>query len=208
MNKLLIEPRTRMFLVLALLIPACGKVGQLAGTSCTVAMQGTAAVVEISGLSASSECESWVATGDFYRTDPQPEKDLICVVELHGLTYRVRDKGLLNVAGTSLCNSLSDQLRPPTSTPRPSCAVGVPEHDATIVVWGPRSRDTCSALVADGGFEPRSTDVDLTQQCSYDFPGRNETWVVWDSGGMYYATLICDDIEAGTQPSVDRYGEY
>lgn len=88
--------------VLSLLIAGCAE------TSCTVAVRDSAAVIEIDGASAASECQALVDTGQFYWSEPQREKPLICVVEYQGLKYTVRDQGLLYLVGNDICSKLTE----------------------------------------------------------------------------------------------------
>ena len=191
--------------VLSTAIQACAGVGAALGTSCAVAAKDSAAVIEINGMSAASECQALVDSGQYYRSESQQEKPLVCVVELQGLKYTVRDQGAFNLVGNAICSQLTDQIPVPTLTAAPTsrtavlCAVGVPDHDAMIEVNGQGARQSCELLVQTAGFEPRSPDPGMEALCTYEFT--DGVWTVRDTGGMMYGTDICEGLEAGRMPS-------
>lgn len=89
-------------------IVACNFVSNFTSSSCSVGAVGTAAVIDIKGRGATQACDDLVKDqNSFYLTEEQPTKPVICVVKIHKLTYTVRDQGLLNLAGSELCNRLT-----------------------------------------------------------------------------------------------------
>ena len=192
-------------LVAASTVTACASLGKALGTTCVVAARDSAAIIEISGLTAASECKALVESGNYYESEPQDEKPLICVVELSGNKYTVRDQGVFNVVGTQICSQLTNLIPIPTVTFAPTsrspvtCAVGVPDHDAMIEIRGQTANQLCQALVQNQGFESRSPDREMEVLCAYEFSV--STWTVRDTGGMAYGTDICNDLAVGRLPS-------
>jgi len=73
---------------------------------CSVGVSGTAAMFEISGIGAGDECATWLQSSEFYATNEQPTKPVICVVKVKQFTYTVRDQGVFNLVGTAVCTQL------------------------------------------------------------------------------------------------------
>jgi hypothetical protein len=82
-------------------------------SACTVGLAGTAVSVSITG-GGSGACDAWVRSDPSnpwyqYTAGTEPQGAVICQGGVDGLTYTVRDQGLANLYGSSICSGLSDQ---------------------------------------------------------------------------------------------------
>lgn len=107
--------------VVALLLVGGGVATQVSASpmafSCTVGYAGTDLNIAISGLGAGAGCQHLIAQapqvdgqaplGSGY--DTSPSGTFMCRYTLDGLTYTVRDSGMLKAYGTSACNYLQQQ---------------------------------------------------------------------------------------------------
>lgn len=88
---------------------------------CTVGVYGADATVTVRGVGAQSVCDRIAATVDasgahgWYARDEDPGGTLMCTLSQDGVTVYVRDRGMLHLIGTSLCQSLEQEGMAPTS---------------------------------------------------------------------------------------------
>lgn len=93
--------------------------------SCTVGASGTALNVTADGWGAGRACETMMNTestnvSGFTPYSTNPFGQVVCVVPLGGITYTVRDTGLLDIFGNAVCQSLQQQT--PTAKAAASAA--------------------------------------------------------------------------------------
>ncbi len=93
----------------------------VSNSSCTVGVAGTQVTVTVSGSSgAGNACQQLISTttsGSAYLADSStPEGSLTCRYQIQGLTYTVRDTGLM-LYGGGVCASLKQQYE---GAPAPS----------------------------------------------------------------------------------------
>ena len=93
----------------ALLLPT------VAPARCSVGLNGAAVSVTVQGPGAMGACEEFLTqttdggTWYVYASGEQPTAPLVCQVALSGDVVDVRDSGLLDAYGTSICNNLFKQ---------------------------------------------------------------------------------------------------
>lgn len=181
--------------------------------SCTVGLAGAAVSITVAGGSADADCRSIQGTttdgGSWYvyAGGEEPAGAIICQVTLDGDLYTVRDQGSLNLYGSSICSNLIGQSHPqpaPVSSdpalPIPSepigtaCGLRVLGHDATVIGHDPG----CSAFAA--AYPPAGAGW-TTYDALGGAPAQDGlicsgviaagSFSIWDSGGAYYATDLC-----------------
>ncbi len=98
----------------------------------------------------------------FYQTEQQSEKTLICIVEIDGQKFTVRDQGMLNIVGGQICEGLVDLAYPatptlvptrtpiPTPTPVSQVCWAVWENEVVVEVSGPNAMDICEEFYFSG----------------------------------------------------------
>ncbi len=93
----------------ALLLPT------VAPGRCSVGLNGAAVSVTVQGPGAMGACEEFLTqttdggTWYVYASGEQPTAPLVCQVALSGDVVDVRDSGLLDAYGTTICNNLIKQ---------------------------------------------------------------------------------------------------
>ena len=86
----------------------------VAPAHCTVGLNGAAVSVSVDGPGAMSQCQSFLSQttngGSWYvyAAGLQPAGAMICQVAYANDTFAVRDQGLLNLYGNSICQNLSN----------------------------------------------------------------------------------------------------
>lgn len=119
-------------------------------SSCTVGLAGAAVSVTVEGPTADPQCESMsgqvIDGGNWYLYDPDTEAGgaVICQYKHQGNTWTVRDQGVANLYGTSVCQNLRAMAAGPTPVP---ATEPPPTEDVGCVVEQPGD---CSV---DGGDE-------------------------------------------------------
>ena len=84
----------------------------VAPAHCTVGLNGAAVSIAVSGPGAMAQCQSFLNTTTdggtwyIYASDEQAVGSLICQVSYAGDLWDVRDNGLLDVYGNSICKNL------------------------------------------------------------------------------------------------------
>jgi hypothetical protein len=92
------------------------ELGAAATPSCTVGLTGAAVSITIQGLRAQAQCDSYRGTttdgGSWYvyAGSQGPTGAVICQENYQGNLLTVRDQGLLNAYGTSICKHLIDLI--------------------------------------------------------------------------------------------------
>jgi hypothetical protein len=98
-------------------------VTQVINPDCTVGYSDSNLNIEVSGQGADAACQQLMKLGPGANPNGspygsgrtiQPTGSVICQVPLHGLTYTVRDTGIITLYGDVVCSVLKDQAR---STP-------------------------------------------------------------------------------------------
>lgn len=152
--------------------------------TCSIGISGTAANVTFTGINASAVCDGNVqGTSQAYLMSGTPQGAEICEGDIqeqnHSVHYIVRDTGLFNIVGSSICAKLSGGTSTtPSDTPTPTpntqafipgqtctadatgqncvmCAVGVQGHDAVAEFThdgGTVAQDDCNNLLAQKSY--------------------------------------------------------
>jgi hypothetical protein len=192
----------------------------LVAPECTVGLSGTAVSVTVAG-GGTGACDDWVRSDPAnpwypYAAGTEPAGAVICQGQQSGRTYTVRDQGLLNIYGTSICSALSGQATAdilrrvadgvtntegqPGDQPLEAtyaCGYRLVGHNLTVLVYGAGCESISSRLPHEGigwdSFDPVTTGgtpADGRQICAgYLFDLYAE---VVDTGGATYATDVCD----------------
>lgn len=117
-RRFVVRPLAAAFVVgvaivaVVLLGSASGIIGEILPEHCVVGLTGAAVSIQVDGAGASAQCDSYAIQvtdgGSWYRYqgDLAPGGAVICQVPWNGRTYTVRDQGLGNLYGTSVCQQL------------------------------------------------------------------------------------------------------
>jgi hypothetical protein len=82
--------------------------------TCTVQLAGTELQITAEGRDANKSCDDLVAArgpagpgggGSYYRVD-KPDGTIMCWTTYQGIKYTVRDKGMLKINGSGVCQAL------------------------------------------------------------------------------------------------------
>lgn len=151
----------------------------------------------ISGLGAVAECHREVDSGSATYSEVTGGDQVICQVDRAGETLMVVDAAATD-ADRSACGTLQYA---PTPAAGPECAVGVQGHDATVVIQGPDAQTYCDSATQDGyvARDPSAVPTFSSIACHYDLGQSRAT--VHDTGGQYYAGIICGQLRQASWPS-------
>lgn len=191
---------------------------------CTVGLAGTAVSVTMAG-GGTGACDAWVrsdASNPWYTYSGGTEADgaVICQGQYAGVTYTVRDQGMLNAYGSSICSGLSGQaasdilrriadgvtggVPDPAAEPDAGAPEGLYEcgyrlvgHDLTVLVYGAGCESFPYQLphpdIGWDSFDPVTTGgtpAGGRQICAGYFFDFYAE--VLDTGGAVYATDVCE----------------
>jgi hypothetical protein len=174
-------------------------------TSCVVGLHASGLSITVEGDNASAQCAAMLgkpvngATWFIYGpSDGVPTGPVVCQVTIYGDDYTVRDSG--GLYGSQVCMNLEKTASGARlgSTPMPDyfvvCGLQVRGHDATVLAGGNVCSDFESSYPpADGSWDtysPKTPPSNDSLVCAGQW--EDVRLEIWDSGGQFYATDICN----------------